>query len=230
MLRKIKFLIKIKAPKKIFIAHLKHFFFEKITKLQKLKEKNKYLLFLRNKKITIDWFSKNCYHFLYIKKFIKKNFNYLEIGSFEGNSLMYVLKNFNTNLVCAVDTWTGSEEHQNLDMKLTENNFNYNLKEFVNKFTKEKKTSDEFFKTNKLYFDLIYIDGDHEYKQVLKDCKNSWRILNKNGIMIFDDYFWEYYSDIFKNPGYAINHFLQIIKNQYKVILVTNTKVFIKKI
>ncbi len=42
--------------------------------------------------------------------------------------------------------------------------------------------------------------------------------------------FWQYYQDIYKNPGYAINNFLKIIKNKYKVILITNSQLFIQKI
>jgi predicted O-methyltransferase YrrM len=229
MFKKIIFLVKTKAPLNLIKYYIKFILYYKFSKLNKIHKEN-HLKFLKNKKITNDWFSKNCYHFFCIKNLIKKKINYLEIGSFEGNSLMFILKNFNTKFVCSVDTWKGSDEHKNLNMKIIENNFDYNLKEFKNKFTKEKKTSDSFFKFNKKYFDLIYIDGSHEFKQVQKDCKNSWFFLNRGGIIIFDDYFWNYYKNLFKNPAYAINCFLKTIKNKYKVILLTNTKIFIKKI
>ena len=38
------------------------------------------------------------------------------------------------------------------------------------------------FENNQNYFDLIYIDGDHETNQVHKDINNSWKILNKGGL------------------------------------------------
>lgn len=50
-----------------------------------------------------------------------------------------------------------------------------------------KMTSDEFFKINKKKFDIIFIDGLHESKQVEKDIKNSLRFLNKNGYIICHD-------------------------------------------
>tara|TARA_B100000900_G_scaffold398019_1_gene398972 strand:- start:3020 stop:3736 length:717 start_codon:yes stop_codon:yes gene_type:complete len=50
-----------------------------------------------------------------------------------------------------------------------------------------KKTSDEFFKNNKEYFDCIFIDGLHEYKQVKRDINNSIKFLNKNGIILLHD-------------------------------------------
>jgi hypothetical protein len=38
-----------------------------------------------------------------------------------------------------------------------------------------------------LRFDVIYVDGNHEYKEVLHDGILSWNLLKKDGIMIFDD-------------------------------------------
>ena len=42
-----------------------------------------------------------------------------------------------------------------------------------------KMTSDHFFSINKDNFDIIFIDGLHEYSQVMKDIKNSLKFLNK---------------------------------------------------
>ena len=50
-----------------------------------------------------------------------------------------------------------------------------------------RKTSDEFFYDNKETFDLIFIDGLHEYSQVKKDIKNSLKFLNQNGIILVHD-------------------------------------------
>ena len=52
-----------------------------------------------------------------------------------------------------------------------------------------RMTSDEFFKNYpNLKFDVIFIDGLHEYSQCQKDCINSIRALNKNGIILFHDF------------------------------------------
>jgi predicted O-methyltransferase YrrM len=230
MLRKINFLKKIKAPNEIAISYLKFLFFSRLTKFQRALYKKKHLNFLKNKKISSDWFSKNCFFFSYVRRKIKKNFTYLEIGSFEGNSLLYVLNFLRPKLAYAVDTWEGSDEHAKLNMNSIESNFNYNLKNYQDKFVKCKTTSGKFFKNNKIFFDFIYIDGNHEFNAVLKDSINSWKFLNIGGVIAFDDYFWQYYQDIYKNPGYAINNFLRIIKNKYKVILLTNSQLFIQKI
>ena len=48
-------------------------------------------------------------------------------------------------------------------------------------------TSDDFFKRNSNSFDLIFIDGLHEYTQVKKDIFNSLKVLNPKGIILVHD-------------------------------------------
>ena len=48
-------------------------------------------------------------------------------------------------------------------------------------------TSDEFFKKNTDFFDLIFIDGLHEYSQIKKDIINSLKVLNPKGIILIHD-------------------------------------------
>ena len=48
-------------------------------------------------------------------------------------------------------------------------------------------TSDEFFKNNKLFFDLIFLDGLHTYEQTIKDIDNSLNHLKKNGLIVIHD-------------------------------------------
>ncbi len=50
-----------------------------------------------------------------------------------------------------------------------------------------RKTSDEFFKNNKLKFDVIFIDGLHTYEQVRRDIINSMKFLNKGGFICIHD-------------------------------------------
>ena len=50
-----------------------------------------------------------------------------------------------------------------------------------------RDTSDNFFKTNKDKFDIIFIDGLHHYEQVIKDIYNSLDILNNNGHILVHD-------------------------------------------
>lgn len=48
-------------------------------------------------------------------------------------------------------------------------------------------TSDEFFKNNKMTFDVVFIDGMHEAHQVYKDIQNSLKFLNKGGVIVCHD-------------------------------------------
>ena len=50
-----------------------------------------------------------------------------------------------------------------------------------------RSTSDAFFEKNSDFFDLIFIDGLHEYSQVKKDIINSLKILNPKGIILIHD-------------------------------------------
>jgi hypothetical protein len=51
-----------------------------------------------------------------------------------------------------------------------------------------KMTSDKFFMSNKIKFDVIFIDGLHTYEQCQKDCINSMSVLKNNGIILFHDF------------------------------------------
>jgi len=50
-----------------------------------------------------------------------------------------------------------------------------------------RKTSDDFFKGNKLFFDIIFIDGLHIYEQVKKDINNALNFLKPSGVILLHD-------------------------------------------
>jgi len=228
-MKKIFFLFKNKTKFLIIF----HFLFNKFTsffyKKKQIRYKRAHQYLLRNKKITNDYFSKHSYYFYhYLKKF-NKNFKYLEIGSYEGNSSIFVAKNFKDAHIYCVDNWVGTEEYNDdLSFSKIEKNFDFNILRFK-KINKIKSSSDYFFKNNKVFFDVIYIDGYHFGPQVYKDCVNAWKILKKNGMMICDDYILDCYKDITKNPCYAINKFLNEIRNSFKILKISNSQIFIKK-
>jgi len=49
------------------------------------------------------------------------------------------------------------------------------------------KTSDEFFLDNEQRFDLIFIDGLHEYLQVRRDIGNAFDCLSDGGVIVCHD-------------------------------------------
>ena len=227
-IKKILFLIKSKTPIFIILIFLKTKIFNLLFKKKIRFNKKENIHFLKNKVITNDYFSSHSYNFFSVlKKF--NNFNYLEIGAFEGNSSMFVARKFPNAKIYCVDNWHGTEEYENLKFSNIEKNFDVNTKEF-NNIIKLKTLSDDFFETNKKKFDAIYIDGYHKGSQVIKDFKNSWRILNPKGILIFDDYIWKFFDKIEDNPCYVINKYLKEISNNVKILKVSNSQIFVEKL
>lgn len=48
-------------------------------------------------------------------------------------------------------------------------------------------TSDEFFESNAVKFDLIFIDGLHHSEQVERDIANAYKCLKKGGVLVLHD-------------------------------------------
>jgi predicted O-methyltransferase YrrM len=190
-------------------------------------EKKKHQIILSKKIISNDYFSSSAFYFYNLLKKLPKNLKYLEIGSYEGNSALYVSTNFpNSNITC-VDLWEDVEEYKGKDFNIIEKNFDLNLKGLSN-INKIKSTSDDFFIKNTIMYDFIYIDGNHKFDYVLRDCENALRFLNNDGFLVCDDYIWDYYNDIKLNPCFAVNKFLK--KNKVKILLVSNSQIFFQKI
>lgn len=87
----------------------------------------------------------------------------------------------------------------------------------------------EFIKQNRL-FDFIYVDGSHLLLDCYSDLVLSWQILERGGILAIDDYLYKKDDEnILNSPYEAVNHFLKVFENQYK-ILSTSYRVFLEKL
>ena len=228
---RLRYLINKKSNFKVILSfildRLKHPF----SKSKKKYFRNLHLEYLKSKNITTDFFSINAYYWKKFLKTLPENFKYLEIGSLEGNSALFIIRNFKVKKVVCVDIWEDEkfkeEQHKNF------NNYKKNINEFSNIVETFKGTSDNFFLNHEEKYDVIYVDGSHEADQVYKDIKNSWDILNINGILICDDYF---YGNIYKNPdnvpSIAINKFVNELleNNSVGILCVNNSQIFLKKI
>ncbi len=186
---------------------------------------------------TSDWFSLNIPIWNKYKDFFynKPNIKCLEIGSFEGRSIIYVAENFcngNQSYIDALDTWEGSIEHaqiykENLYDRFIGNVNKYILEGRINVYKNYSlNTLIQFVQEVKLgskdKYDFIYIDGSHTAKDVLIDAVLSWELLKINGIMIFDDYAWyEHYRESSRDemtPRPAIDGFLASYKGAYNIL------------
>jgi predicted O-methyltransferase YrrM len=186
---------------------------------------------------TVDWFSYNIQiwtHYLNELK-DKPNLHFLEIGSFQGRSTVWLLENILTNetsTITCIDTFEGSIEHtlhfQN-DIKNLFDIFSHNISKFKNKVNIIKDKSQDALKKINEQYDFIYIDGDHKASSVIEDAILSFPLLKKGGIMIFDDYLWFQMKKFIDNPKVAIDAFLEIYADKI-TILYKNHQVIIEKL
>jgi len=221
-------MIRLRIKINLILSFIKNFF-------KLFKNENKFIqdTYSGFKLDSYDWFSTNI---PILKYYLDKcefppKINALEIGSYEGRSAIFFMKYFNKiNLIC-VDTWLGTDEQMDIkiDFKKIENNFDYNIKIYQNNITKHKGTSDNFFKLNiNKNFDFIYIDGYHKYETVLSDAQSAFKLLNKGGFILFDDFNWFYYKNIKLNPVYAMNSFIKNHEKNIEIIF-ANSQLLIKK-
>jgi len=169
--------------------------------------------------LTDDWFSHADW------KDLPKASRFLEIGSWEGRSMIYTVENLMEDggeLVC-IDTWQGGFEHQSRDMSLVEQRFNFNqaaLSELypTRKVKKIKGPSYKALQGLSRWFDQIYIDGSHHGLDVMTDACLAWPLLKVGGHMIFDDYGWGKELPEAQNPKFAIDAFLTLLENNAELV------------
>ncbi len=150
-----------------------------------------------------------------------KSYNYLEIGSYEGMSLLYVLEKYKNAKVTSIDLW---------DDSAIEFSFNKNINNYLNLI---KIKSDSIIALRKLNkekkeFDYIYIDGLHEGTHVIVDAIEAFKLLNINGIMILDD-FMQDDNNISYQSYEGIFYFLELFKKEIKILYFQNILVLKKK-
>ena len=136
----------------------------------------------------------------------KAYYRILEIGSWAGGSAITwanAIKKFNSgngSVIC-VDPWVrytqgvfGSKTYDTMDQALKTGEiialFLHNIKAsgHENIVRLIKACSDEIlplFRPNQ--FDLIFVDGNHTYKQVLRDIENAVLLVRDGGILCGDD-------------------------------------------
>ena len=200
------------------------------VRAQMKKEQHLFREFSKGLKLDHDWFTGNIPTWL--MAFRKNNYsrtselNCMEIGSWQGLSAVFVLHYFSNAKLTCVDTWAGADEHKSGSAAAPETLlnieeiFNLNLFNYKDRLTKYRGTSYQFFNYNfqRDRFDLIYVDGSHHADDVLVDAIKAFEMLKVNGLMIFDDYFWDYYTRTIDNPSGAINAFIRLKHKQLEVI------------
>jgi hypothetical protein len=223
----------------LLIIIVKHFF-NKVFLIFFFNKRKKFFLNYENKKINkfnTEWFKGNSFYWneIFNKHLLNnKKIKILEIGSFEGRSTLFFLKNFSNSIISCVDTWKDSNFYQEFKLSKIEKNFDYNTKDFSLNLKKYKMTSDKFFKKyckkKNNYYDIIYVDGDHYYETTFRDLISSFKVLKNNGLMIMDDFIgYKGFKNYNENPIGAIIVFINIFYKKIKILKITN-QLIIKKI
>lgn len=144
-------------------------------------------------RLANNWFST-----INVYDYCVKPINYLEIGTLYGANILSVAKTYglhdDSKLYC-IDPWEDYDDYSEYKNEQTTiyNTFINNLE---NSGVKHKiiinrgYSNSELLKFQDDFFDIIYIDGNHEPHYVLEDAVLSFRKLKRDGIMIFDDYGW----------------------------------------
>jgi predicted O-methyltransferase YrrM len=177
----------------------------------------------------------------------------LEIGSFEGASTCYLIEKLAAHKeieIHCIDTWEGGVEHQSggnaaTNMSEVENRFHFNTNLAMGKanhavhLTLHKGFSDvalaKLLADGKQgYFDFVYVDGSHQAPDVLCDAVLGFRLLRKDGVMVFDDYLWQeslsYGADPIRSPKMAIDAFTNIYCRKIKLMRAPLYQLYVQKI
>ena len=175
-------------------------------------------------RLANNWFNK-----INVNQYMNRPINYLEIGGFNGENILSVSKTYalhkESKLYC-IDNWEGYDKHNKSPIykSFIDNIENSSVKDKI--FINLGYSYSEIPKFHDDYFDIIYIDGNHEPEYVLEDAVLSYRKLKNKGIMIFDDYGWGGPALTAK----GIDSFISAYHKRINYLGQKNTQVFIKKI
>lgn len=157
----------------------------------------------------------------------------IEVGTWKGASAIRMANlskkyNLKSKIYC-VDTWLGAEEfwtklsntpernlllnngYPQIYYQFLSNVFNTNNQDIIIPIPNTSHIASIIFKYYSIKADLIYIDGSHDYKDVLSDMEDYYDLLEKNGTMFGDDMTWE-------SVRSAVNDFTKLRNIKYELI------------
>ena len=192
---------------------------------------------------TKDWFNQNSrQNWDRIVPIINPK-KILEIGSFEGAAVCYLIDKLGENNfleVHCIDTWEESDDIAKEDAIIVEKRFDYNIQLAITKTQNKTKyfkyKSKSYLVLSKMIangvgdFDLIYVDASHYAVDVLTDAGLSFKLLKAGGILIFDDYLWAGDENIVFYPKIAIDSFTNIFSKHIKLIPAPLNQIYAVKI
>lgn len=150
---------------------------------------------------------------------------YLEIGCADGGNAIHIANSYckhsNSKIYC-VDPWTDYEEYPEYkgQQTLAWKTFNQNIVNsgHFSKFQIHRGFSDDIVPTfEDNFFDIIFVDGNHETDYVYRDGVNSFAKVKHGGYIVFDDYClaWE-------QTMKGVELFLEEYKDKVQVLMKGN--------
>ena len=143
----------------------------------------------------------------------------LEVGTWKGASALHMAEllldlRLHDAEICCVDTWLGALEfwvwdhddanrYQSLKLvngfpsvyyTFLRNVAALGATNFITPFPTTSAIAARFFEHHKILFDLIYVDGSHDYADVSADIHAYWQLTKPGGVLFGDDYgntYWE---------------------------------------
>ena len=171
-----------------------------------------------------DWFSHHIPRWnIWLSKFVgQPNLNFMEIGSYEGRSCLWLLENVLTDpssKITCLD-WFWDQAYHQKNGKSLEDSFHENLHGYLDRISVYcGRSFDSLLKlqNKQIIYDFIYIDGSHEQIDVLNDMMLSFQLLKVGGLMVMDDYHYKT-QGMKEDPSIAIDAFLNVYNKKIKVI------------
>jgi predicted O-methyltransferase YrrM len=131
----------------------------------------------------------------------------IDIGVWKGQSTITMAQSMKRNhidgVVIAIDTFLGSHEHwggdgatlfgrhhghPDLYWTFLSNVARAELTDYVVPMPQTSTTAVQILEALNIRASIVHVDAAHEYKEVLRDAQDYWRILEAGGVMIGDDY------------------------------------------
>jgi len=131
----------------------------------------------------------------YLVDQLNKDVRYLEVGLWDGASFFYIAKNPKVKESVGVDIKLRELFHKNIKK--------YNLNNI--KIIEKNSTDKTILNDIDGKFDLIFIDGSHNYFDVIKDYMFYKELVNIGGYLVFDDYMDKYSPDVKRVIDYMRN-------------------------
>ncbi len=144
----------------------------------------------------------------------KANLKYLEVGSLEGRSVIWMMENIFNHPTSSAEIIDSFYDQNEATLK---NNLRIaNLTDRI--LLHEGSSHVKLRNLPPEQFDLIYIDGCHCCRHLLSDLALAWDLLKPKSFMILDDYAFKNYPPDELSPKSVIDFFTECFKKELTVV------------